>query len=237
MLVPLRGAENRCCRRGRWGTLCPKETSAAAFQAPINFPLLWVAKRLTTNNVRGVRRPVVGGAGGRGGGGLASPAPFSIPLMAPLSGIKGLVVSPMRKKDGTDRLVEWLGGGDGRGSFSSSVKVDTSDVGLRGLYATRDVRKGEILLEIPYGAALLVGDWLWVDGARDGFLGDVDAGSEGLYSEEAVDDVHQGLNFLRNFARGGGSGSERYSPYVRVVGRRRLGVDARLLERRVRFGP
>ena len=109
-----------------------------------------------------------------------------------------------QKKNGsTEKLVKWLE--DGRG-FSSSVTVDTNSQGLRGLYAKNYIKSGQIIVEVPYNSALLVGDTTWINEVDD--VGDV-LGSDG-WSKDDVDDVYQGLHFLRNFVEN----CEYYAPYV-----------------------
>ncbi len=46
------------------------------------------------------------------------------------------------------------------GKSLSSMRINAKIRGLLGLYAMRDVRLGEVLVEIPYKSALLVGDSL-----------------------------------------------------------------------------
>jgi hypothetical protein len=109
-----------------------------------------------------------------------------------------------QKKNGsTEKLVKWLE--DGRG-FSSSVTVDTNSQGLRGLYAKNYIKSGQIIVKVPYNSALLVGDTTWINEVDD--VGDV-LGSDG-WSKDDVDDVYQGLHFLRNFVEN----CEYYAPYV-----------------------
>lgn len=114
------------------------EQGVSAFQTPIIFPLLWMAKRLTQH-----RPPRVG-----------SSTPH-IPLMPPLASRLKSIVTIKDKNDNIDKLVDWLDDMDGT---LSSVKVETNSQGLRGLYAKKDLRSGEIIVEIPYDAALLVGE-------------------------------------------------------------------------------
>lgn len=154
-------------------------TKVASFQTP----LLWMGKSLK-------KRHRIG-------------EPF--PPMSTLATLKSFVAirDGQKKKEITEKLVEWLE--DGRG-FSSSVTVDTNSQGLRGLYAKNDIMSGRIIVEVPYNSALLVGDTTWVNEVDD--FGDV-RGSNG-WSKDDVDDVYQGLHFLRNFVEN----CEYYAPYV-----------------------
>ena len=121
-----------------------------------------------------------------------------------------LTIPNNKKNDSTDKMIQWLEGiEDGGGSFSSSVKVDSdARTGLRGLFATKDIKSGEIIVEIPYNAALLVGDTLNAP-VFDTF--DEVTGSED-WSEEDFDDVYQGLNFLSTFMK-----DRDYAPYVNTL--------------------
>jgi len=108
----------------------------------------------------------------------------------------------------TDTMMRWLENVDSE-SFKSSVKIDNnSQTGLRGLYATKDINKGEIIVEVPYNAALLVGDSLScpifdtfdeVEGSKD-------------WSDDDLDDAYQGLNFLQTFMK-----DSEYTPYINTL--------------------
>ena len=144
------------------------------------FPLLWLTHR------------------------IGSP-PF-LPLIPPFA---TLTIPNNKKNDSTDKMIQWLEGIDGGGSFSSSVKVDSdARTGLRGLFATKDIKSGEIIVEIPYNAALLVGDTLNTP-IFDTF--EEVTGSED-WPEEDFDDVYQGLNFLQSFMK-----DRDYTPYVNTL--------------------
>lgn len=158
-------------------------TEAAAFQTPIIFPLLWIAKRLTQDLTQDPR------IGSR-----------QIPIISSLKGFVG--TKDGQKDDDAKMLVEWLNSFEG---MSSSVKIDTNAQGLRGLYATRDIRKGEDLVEIPYEAALLVGDSL-----SPPMYDDFDF--DGFADLEDVEDVHQGLGFLEYFLN-----NHDYAPYMNIL--------------------
>ena len=130
-----------------------------------------------------------------------------LPLMPPFAALAKLT-----QKTDTDKMMEWLknidcDGGGKSSTFSSSVKVDTKS-GLRGLYATKNINKGEIIVEIPYNAALLVGDTLSTP-IMDDF--DDIPGSED-WSEDDLDDIYQGLNFLQFFMK-----DVDYTPYVNTL--------------------
>jgi len=108
----------------------------------------------------------------------------------------------------TDKMMRWLENVDTE-SFKSSVKIDNnSQTGLRGLYATKDINKGKIIVEVPYNAALLVGDSLSapvfdtfdeVEGSKD-------------WSDDDLDDAYQGLNFLQTFMK-----DSEYTPYINTL--------------------
>jgi hypothetical protein len=106
------------------------------------------------------------------------------------------------KTGGTDKLVEWL---EDRKGFSSSVIVNTNSQGLRGLYVKNDIKTGQIIVKVPYNSALLIGDTTWVRKVDD--FDDV-FGGDG-WSKDDLDDVYQGLNFLRSFVK-----NLEYAPYV-----------------------
>eukprot|EP00581_Thalassiosira_minuscula_P008936 CAMPEP_0183707122 /NCGR_PEP_ID=MMETSP0737-20130205/3770_1 /TAXON_ID=385413 /ORGANISM="Thalassiosira miniscula, Strain CCMP1093" /LENGTH=1065 /DNA_ID=CAMNT_0025934703 /DNA_START=20 /DNA_END=3217 /DNA_ORIENTATION=+ len=150
---------------------------SAAFQTPIIFPLLWMAKRLTQHHRIGT-----------------PPLPFMMPLSTTLKSIAGAKDNlQTTDSDSAERLVEWLN--ELEGASLSSVKIDANSQGLRGLYATKDIRSREVLVEIPYEAALLVGDSL-----SELIFDDFDnvTGSD-AWSHDDLDDVYQGLNFLQAF--------------------------------------
>jgi len=108
----------------------------------------------------------------------------------------------------TDTMMRWLENDDSE-SFKSSVKIDNNrQTGLRGLYATKDINKGEIIVEVPYNAALLVGDSLSspifdkfeeVEGSKD-------------WSDDDLDDAYQGLNFIQRFMK-----DSEYTPYINTL--------------------
>ena len=109
--------------------------------------------------------------------------------------------------ESTDKLIEWL---ETKSGFSSLVAVDTNNQGLRGLYATKDIKSGQIIVAIPYSSALLVGDSTW---ARK-ILDDCSSGDDNTvigdgWSTDDLEDVYQGLDFLNNFV-----GNVEYSQYV-----------------------
>ena len=83
--------------------------------------------------------------------------------------------------------------------ITASVRIDSTN-GLRGLYANRDFNAKEILFEIPYELALLVGDTL-VDGENGNKLieSDLDVQSE---DKDTVYDVYQALRLLNNIHSG-----------------------------------
>eukprot|EP00578_Thalassiosira_sp_NH16_P022768 CAMPEP_0181099468 /NCGR_PEP_ID=MMETSP1071-20121207/12675_1 /TAXON_ID=35127 /ORGANISM="Thalassiosira sp., Strain NH16" /LENGTH=1067 /DNA_ID=CAMNT_0023182131 /DNA_START=67 /DNA_END=3270 /DNA_ORIENTATION=+ len=158
-----------------------------AFQTPIIFPLLWMTKRLTQQYHIG--------------------SVPHYPLIPPLaSRLKSFVaIKDGQKNDRTGKLVEWL---DEMEGSSSAVKIESNSQGLRGLYAKKAMRSGDVIVEIPYNAALLVGDTL-----RETIYDDFDdvPGSDG-WSEEDFDDVYQGLNFLQSFTK-----DDYYESYVTTL--------------------
>ncbi|KAL7551741.1 hypothetical protein ACHAWF_014928 [Thalassiosira exigua] len=199
--------------------------AVVAFQTPIIFPLLWMAKRLTHRRI--------GGGGGGGGGvvaGLPAPPPplFLLPPLSALaSGLRSLVAPPASSSSSSAmaeaRLLSWL---SSHGADVDAVSIRTDDDrGLRGLYAARDLRSGEIVVEIPYDAAVLTGDTLRPV-ARDDFS--EAEGSEGWDADD-LEDAYQGLNFWNSFAKddvagatgGGGGAAEGFeggkwaAPYVK----------------------
>jgi len=120
-------------------------------------------------------------------------------------------LTKLTQKTDTDKMMEWLEridcDGGGKSSFHSSVKVDTKS-GLRGLYATKDINKGEIIVEIPYNAALLVGDTLSTPIMDD--FDDIPGSKD--WSKDDLDDVYEGLNFLQTFMK-----DTDYTPYVNTL--------------------
>ena len=64
-----------------------------------------------------------------------------------------------------DTLLRWLLA-SGAPPDLHSVRIDSNQDGLRGLYANRDIGKNEIIFEIPYELALETGDTL-----KDGEFG------------------------------------------------------------------
>lgn len=166
---------------------------ASAFQVPIIFPLIWIARR-APSPAELLRRP-------------------RLPSLPPLLNFVALLDKSLKRPDGTERLVEWIesaeeddGGGFGRRP-GVKIEIDTKD-GLRGLYATSDVRRGELLVEVSYSAALLVGDTL-NQAVYDDFSSI--PGSD-KWDEEDVEDVYQGLGFLSSFAK-----DDEYSPYISTL--------------------
>jgi hypothetical protein len=107
------------------------------------------------------------------------------------------------KNESTDKLIEWL---DTKSGFSSLVKVDTNNQDLRGLYATKDIRSGQIIVDVPYSTALLVGDSTW---DRKVHINYDDTAIGDGWSTDDLEDVYQGLNFLTNFV-----GNVEYAQYV-----------------------
>lgn len=101
------------------------------------------------------------------------------------------------KNESTDKLIEWL---DTKSGFSSLVEIDTNNQDLRGLYATRDIRSGQIIVDIPYSSALLVGDSTWDRKIHINY--------DDIVTDD-LEDVYQGLNFLNNFV-----GNVEYAQYV-----------------------
>ncbi len=83
------------------------------------------------------------------------------PLSSSAKSLVGIKKDGRRKKDDkeTEALVEWLNRMKGD-KWWSSVRINANVQGLCGLYATRDVGSGEVLVEIPYKSALLVGNLL-----------------------------------------------------------------------------
>jgi hypothetical protein len=111
------------------------------------------------------------------------------------------------KNESTDQLITtcnvWL---DTKSGFSSLVKVDTNNQDLRGLYATKDIRSGQIIVDVPYSTALLVGDSTW---DRKVHINYDDTAIGDGWSTDDLEDVYQGLNFLTNFV-----GNVEYDQYV-----------------------
>ncbi len=77
----------------------------------------------------------------------------------------------------------------------SLVQINADVRGLCGLYATRDIRLGEVLVEIPYESALLVGNLLSAPVFDD--FSDVMRSSG--WSNKELDDVYYGFHFLQYF--------------------------------------
>ncbi|KAL3811634.1 hypothetical protein ACHAXA_001391, partial [Cyclostephanos tholiformis] len=95
-----------------------------------------------------------------------------LPLIPTLTILKNFVAirDGKNRNGGTEKLIEWL---EYRRGFFSSVTVNTNSQGLRGLYAKNDIMAGQIIVEVPYNSALLVGDTAWVrkDDDFDDILG------------------------------------------------------------------
>ena len=114
------------------------------------------------------------------------------------------------------RLVQWL---DEKGCSVSNVRIDTNDIGIRGLLANRDINQGEIIVNVPYPAALSVGNTL-IDG-DDGVdmidsMSVATSGSSGdsgfdmsKFNADDVYDVYQALRFLKEIVP-----SSDLAPYV-----------------------
>ena len=162
---------------------------ASAFQVPIIFPLIWIAKR-APSPAELMRRP-------------------RLPSLPPILNFVALLDKSLRKPDGTEELVEWIESAEDDGGRQPSVKIeiDTKN-GLRGLYAKSDVRKGELLVEVSYNSALLVGDTL-NQPVYDDFSSIPESDQ---WDKEDVEDVYQGLEFLSSFAK-----DDEYSPYVSTL--------------------
>lgn len=135
-------------------------------------------------------------------------------MPTPLSVLKSITAinrdgSQTSRSDGDtkiEEMVEWLDSEFDAGSTStSSIKIDSNDQGLRGIYATKDIKKNGILIEIPYDAALLVGDSLWGT-IFDDFT---NVPNSENWSEDDIDDVYQGLNFIQSFMT-----DSDYAPYT-----------------------
>ncbi|KAL9187041.1 hypothetical protein ACHAXT_010761 [Thalassiosira profunda] len=128
-----------------------------------------------------------------------------IPRVPPLASVLQCTAAATtaQRKEGCADMIDWLL--EDFGGTSTSVTVDSNEQGLRGLHATKDARSGAIVVEIPYDAALLVGDTLWAT-----IFDDFDGipGSEG-WDEEDLDDAYQGLNFLQTLRN-----DPEYAPYV-----------------------
>ncbi|KAL3806738.1 hypothetical protein ACHAXA_000378 [Cyclostephanos tholiformis] len=127
-----------------------------------------------------------------------------LPLIPTLTILKNFVAirDGKNRNGGTEKLIEWL---EYRRGFFSSVTVNTNSQGLRGLYAKNDIMAGQIIVEVPYNSALLVGDTAWV--RKDDDFDDI-LGSDG-WSKHDLDDVYQGLNFLRSVVE-----NREYAPYI-----------------------
>mmetsp|Transcript_23945 Transcript_23945/g.43087 ORF Transcript_23945/g.43087 Transcript_23945/m.43087 type:complete len:482 (+) Transcript_23945:76-1521(+) len=177
---------------------------SSAFQAPVIFPQLWMAKKRSTHT------PI---------GRSDSISPILTSLLPPLSSVKssvGITTEDQQQQqqqqtnndnDNDDKtskaLIEWLN--EMEGGLSSSVKIDDNGAGLRGLYATNDIRNRGTVVEIPYDYALQVGDSLW--GTVYDTFTDIPGSDD--WSEDDLDDVYQGLNFLQSFTN-----DVDYGPYM-----------------------
>ena len=153
-----------------------------SFQAPIAFPLPRMGKRSERQRRLGEQFPVM-------------PTLFILKRYVAMR-------DGWEKNGGTDELVDWL---EDRRGFSSSVIVNTNSQGLRGLYAKNDIRTGQIIVEVPYNSALLIGDTTWARKVDD--FDDV-LECDG-WPKDDLDDVYQGLNFLQSFVE-----DLEYAPYV-----------------------
>ena len=84
---------------------------------------------------------------------------------------------------------------------SSSIGIETHPTtNIRGLYAKRNYAPNEIIIEIPYDMALLVGDTLRPSYYNVDFSSYTDSDS---WDRNDVDDVLQGLYFLEHYVLGG----------------------------------
>ncbi|KAL7540232.1 hypothetical protein ACHAXR_009958 [Thalassiosira sp. AJA248-18] len=175
-----------CIAAGVGGVMTAEQTKAIpAFQTPIIFPLLWMAKRLTQHRRIGFSQQL-------------------IPLMPPLaSRLKSIVsIGHNKMDDNIEQLFDWL---DDMEGSSSHVKIDSNNQGLRGMYATKDIKRGQIVIEIPFDAALMTGDTLWSTIYDD--FDDVPGSDD--WEEDDLDDVYQGLNLLQSFVN-----DQYYAPYI-----------------------
>mmetsp|Transcript_14271 Transcript_14271/g.30792 ORF Transcript_14271/g.30792 Transcript_14271/m.30792 type:complete len:500 (-) Transcript_14271:371-1870(-) len=175
---------------------------SSAFQAPpVIFPQLWMAKKRLTHT------PI------SRSGSIYPIRTSSLPLLSSVKSSVGITTEEQQhqqtnndnKNDDktSEALIEWLN--EMEGGLSSSVKIDDNGAGLRGLYATNDIRKGGTVVEIPYDYALQVGDSLWGT-VYDDFT-DIPGSDD--WSEDDLDDVYQGLNFLQSFTN-----DADYGPYM-----------------------
>eukprot|EP00571_Detonula_confervacea_P004338 CAMPEP_0172320844 /NCGR_PEP_ID=MMETSP1058-20130122/41591_1 /TAXON_ID=83371 /ORGANISM="Detonula confervacea, Strain CCMP 353" /LENGTH=1076 /DNA_ID=CAMNT_0013036199 /DNA_START=99 /DNA_END=3329 /DNA_ORIENTATION=+ len=162
-----------------WTVVDDQVKVVSAFQSPIIFPLLWIARRLTPQNRVGFSQ-------------------FSIipPLASRLKSTFMAIKDESQKNDSTEQLIEWLDDIK-EGGRPSLVNIETNSQGLRGLFANKDIKSGEIIVEVPYDAALLVGDSMWATIFDD--FDDVPGSDD--WSEDDLDDVYQGLNFLQTFMK------------------------------------
>jgi hypothetical protein len=66
-------------------------------------------------------------------------------------------------------LIDWLISSGCNPSLQHSVRIDTNVLGVRGLFAQRDIAKDEVIFDLPNGLALEVGHTL-KDGASGSYL-------------------------------------------------------------------
>ncbi|KAK1739253.1 SET domain-containing protein [Skeletonema marinoi] len=199
-----------------------------SFQTPIIFPLLWLSKQLTSNKNN---NPL-----------LFSPPPshrrsYRLPppslrinairtttrqplqrfpafILTPFSALFNIVATKLDPKVGDKKLLSWITQESDSSSGTSSISIDTHPTTqLRGLFATRDIRPNELIVEVPYHLALNVGDTLRQDYYNLDNISDE-------WDEGDVEDVVQALYFLENFVGGAsfdGSYCCRYDEYDEEV--------------------
>jgi len=109
-----------------------------------------------------------------------------------------------------EKLLSWIRNeSSSNDDINWSVTIDTHPkTKLRGLYATKHIRPNELIVEVPYHMALLVGDNLRKrDQQEEEYYQYVTTTAvvkkENEWMEDNVEDVLQGLYFLKNFVSGG----------------------------------
>lgn len=198
-----------------------------AFQTPIIFPLLWLSKQLKTPNNRHNHQVAVLSAPSRHARGRqrlsrsSRPPPTLLPSLSItpfFSALANIVATKITQSD--QKLLSWItqesSSSDSTATAAAirnNIRIDNHPkTQLRGLFSQRDFRSNELIVEVPYHVALLVGDTLTLRQdyyPNNNNLNDLDQNNNEIdddgscsWDEGDVEDVLQGLYFLENFVKG-----------------------------------